>query len=126
MSKDRLLVVDDEPIVRESMSAWLADEGWLVDTAEGGREALEMARLHAYAAVLLDLRMPGVDGIETLRALRRLSPSLPVVMMTAQGDVATEAEVMQAGARDYVAKPFDPEEVCAALRAIVESRKGVP
>jgi two-component system response regulator HydG len=122
MGETRLLVVDDEPIVRESLGAWLREDGYVVDAVEGGREAIEAVRTGSYAAVLLDIRMPGIDGLETLRELRRLIPSLPVVMMTAYAEVSTAVAAMKAGAEDYVTKPFDPDEISAIVRQIVERR----
>lgn len=119
MKEERILVVDDERIVRDSLEVLLREEGFGVDCVEGGREALEMVRSRDYAGVLLDLRMPGIDGIETLRELRRLVPSLPIVMMTAFAEVPTAVAAMKSGARDYVTKPFDPDEICQVVRQVV-------
>jgi two-component system response regulator HydG len=111
----RLLVVDDEAIVRESLKDWLGEDGHAVDVVESGRAALEAARAAGYSAILLDIRMPGMDGMETLRELRRLVPSVPVVMMTAYADVSTAVAAMKAGAVDYVTKPFDPDEISSVI-----------
>jgi len=119
-------VVDDEPIVRSSVGCYLQAEGFQVDVAEGGRQALDLIRSHPYGAVLLDVRMPGMDGIETLRELRRTLPSLPVVMMTAYADVATAVAAMKEGAAEYATKPFDPDELAAAIRRLVERPREAP
>ncbi len=125
MSGRRVLIVDDEPIVRDALGAWLREDGNEVDAAEDGREAIEMVCSQSYVAVLLDVRMPGIDGIETLREMRRLVPDLPVIVMTAFGDVSTAVAAMKAGAHDYVTKPFDLDWVSLAVRQLAD-RAGAP
>lgn len=106
----RILVVDDEQIIRESLKAWLADEaGFSVDTAESGEQALEMLESADYQLMLLDIKMPGIDGVEALSRAKELCPDLFVVMMTAYATVETAVEAMKIGALDYLVKPFDPE-----------------
>ncbi|MDI7267255.1 MAG: sigma-54 dependent transcriptional regulator [Myxococcota bacterium] len=124
MSGRRVLIVDDEPIVRDALGAWLREDGNEVDSAEGGREAIEMVCSRSYVAVLLDVRMPGIDGIETLREMRRLVPDLPVIVMTAFGDVSTAVASMKAGAHDYVSKPFDLDWVSLAVRQLADRAGG--
>ncbi|MBI5481779.1 MAG: sigma-54-dependent Fis family transcriptional regulator [Deltaproteobacteria bacterium] len=115
----RILIVDDEPIVRESLGAYLRDQGHLCDLAPGGRAALELAARNSYQLVILDIRMPGMDGVTVLAELKCRQPDLPVLMITAYAEVTTAVAAMKAGAYDYVVKPFDPEEIGLIVRNVV-------
>ncbi|WP_028325579.1 FAD-dependent oxidoreductase [Desulfatirhabdium butyrativorans] len=106
----RVLVVDDEAIVRDSTRDWLQEEGgFAVDTADSGPAALEMLRQKPYHLMLLDIKMPGMDGVEVLRKAREVLPDLVVIMMTAYATVETAVDALKMGALDYLIKPFDPE-----------------
>jgi heterodisulfide reductase subunit A len=105
----KILVVDDELIVRDSIKEWLEDEGFEVDMAESGMDALEKLSRQKYRLMLLDVKMPGMDGVEVLKRGREIDPDLSVVMMTAYATVETAVEAMKIGAMDYLMKPFDPE-----------------
>ncbi len=105
----RILVVDDELVVRDSLKEWLEDEGFGVDTVASGAEALDKIAQGIYHLMLLDIKMPGMDGVEVLRRARETTPELPVVMMTAYATVETAVEAMKIGALDYLLKPFDPD-----------------
>ncbi|MBF0552311.1 MAG: response regulator, partial [Deltaproteobacteria bacterium] len=105
----RILVVDDELIVRDSLKEWLAEEGFRVDMAESGPVALAALARNEYNLMLLDIKMPGMDGVEVLRQAKEARPELPVVMMTAYATVETAVEAMKHGALDYLMKPFDPD-----------------
>ncbi|MBW2065519.1 MAG: response regulator [Deltaproteobacteria bacterium] len=107
----RILIVDDEPIVRDSLKEWLEDEGFRVDTAESGTQALQRIAESTFHLMLLDIKMPGMDGVEVLKRARELNPDLPVVMMTAYATVETAVEAMKIGALDYLMKPFDPDSL---------------
>ncbi len=107
--KFRILIVDDELVVRDSLKEWLDDEGFQADTAESGQEALEKMVKEVYHLLLLDIKMPGMDGVEVLRRSKEMRPELPVVMMTAYATVETAVEAMKIGALDYLMKPFDPD-----------------
>ncbi len=120
--KPRILVVDDEAAMRESLRDWLMEDGYEVGLAEQGEIALELARLRSWDIVLLDLKMPGMDGLETLRALKEVAPEAEVLMMTAYASVDTAVEAMKQGAFDYLVKPFDPDEVDLQIRKIIEHR----
>ena len=115
----RILVVDDEPAVRESLRRALQLEGYDVELAGDGEEALE--RVHAIAAdaVVLDVSMPRLDGLETCRRLRSEGNSIPVLMLTARDEVSDRVAGLDAGADDYVVKPFALEELLARLRALL-------
>lgn len=107
----RILVVDDELIVRDSIKEWLFDEGFTADVAGSGVEALEKLSEHHYDLMLLDVKMPGMDGVEVLKQAKEIKPELPVVMMTAYATVETAVEAMKFGTKDYLMKPFDPEKL---------------
>jgi len=107
----RILVVDDELVVRDSLKEWLAEDGFSVDMAESGLEALDLLTQQTYQLMLLDIKMPGMDGVEVLQKAKEDFPDLGVVMMTAYATVETAVEAMKIGARDYLMKPFDPESL---------------
>jgi DNA-binding response OmpR family regulator len=106
-SAGRLLIVDDETPVLEVLSEYFAGQGYAIETASNGDDALKAARRRRPDLVLLDVRMPGMDGLETLRRLHALDASLPVIMVTANEDVGLARETLKIGAFDYVTKPFD-------------------
>jgi two-component system response regulator AtoC len=112
----RVLVVDDSEGVRSYLASLLELRGFAVDTAGDGRSALELLAAGAEPdVVLLDVMMPGLGGLETLRRIRELQPALPVVMLSVVGKAATIVEAMQLGATDYLNKPFEEEELVRAL-----------
>ena len=116
----RILVVDDERAVRESLRRALELEGYEIELAADGREALD--RLEGGAqpdALILDVFMPGVDGLEVCRRLRRSGSRLPVLMLTARDEVQNRVAGLDAGADDYVTKPFALEELLARIRALL-------
>ena len=116
----KILVVDDERAVRESLRRALELEGYEVELAENGREALDRVASEADPdAVVLDVLMPGVDGLEVCRTLRRQGRRLPVLMLTARTQVDDRVEGLDAGADDYLTKPFALEELLARLRALL-------
>ncbi|MCK6482419.1 MAG: sigma 54-interacting transcriptional regulator, partial [Planctomycetes bacterium] len=117
-----ILVVDDELIVRESLGAWFREDGYKVDTAENARDALRLAAEGRYDVAFLDIKMPGVDGLELQAKLRESVPDLAVVVMTAYASVDSAVRALRAGAQDYIVKPFDPEQLSALLRRIEETR----
>lgn len=103
----RLLIVDDEQSVREVVSEYFSEQGYGVETAGGGEEALALVQTNPPDLVLLDVRMQGLDGVATLRRLREIAPQVSVIMVTANEDVGLARETLKLGALDYVAKPFD-------------------
>jgi DNA-binding NtrC family response regulator len=110
-AKGAILVVDDEEIVRDSLASWLEEDGYRVDTAPDGPTALARLAEQAYAILLVDLKMPGMDGLEVLGKARSLQPDAPVIIMTAYATVDTAVQAMKRGAYDYLVKPFEPEEL---------------
>ncbi|MEW6262621.1 MAG: response regulator [Thermodesulfobacteriota bacterium] len=115
-----VLVVDDELVVRDSLKAWIEDEGYGVATASSGPEALELLAAGPVHLLLLDVKMPGMDGIEVLEKAKKISPELTVVMMTAYATVETAVEAMKIGALDYLIKPFDPEALFPLVQSLYE------
>ena len=118
----KILIVDDEQIVRESLTNWLKEENYQVEAAENGLLALEKIRQVPFQVVLLDLKMPGMDGIQVLTELKKEFPDIEVIIMTAYGSVNTAVEAIKAGAYDYIVKPFDPEEVALLIKKILEHK----
>lgn len=114
----RVLVVDDEASVREVLAQYLALEGYAVYQARDGAEALAIARAAPPDLVILDLMLPGIDGLEVCRRLRATS-AVPIVMLTALGEEVHKVEGFRAGTDDYVTKPFSPQEIMLRVRAIL-------
>jgi DNA-binding NtrC family response regulator len=120
--KPRILIVDDEAAMRESLKDWLMEDGYEVNSAESGEVALKMAADKNWDIVLLDLKMPGMDGIETLEKIKEINPDAEILMMTAYATVDTAVQAMKEGAFDYLVKPFDPDEVEIQIKKIVEHK----
>jgi two-component system response regulator MprA len=116
----KVLVVDDERAVRESLRRALELEGYEIELAADGEEALYRLESNSQPdALVLDVLMPGIDGLEVCRRLRRSGSTLPVLMLTARAEVENRVEGLDAGADDYVTKPFALEELLARLRALL-------
>jgi DNA-binding NtrC family response regulator len=116
----QILVVDDEEVMCESLAAWLREDGYLVDTAPSGREAVEKARARDYAIYFVDLKMPGgMDGIETMMQIRRLHPDASIIIITAYATVDTAITAMKEGAQEYIVKPCNPEEISLLVNRII-------
>ncbi|MBW1744143.1 MAG: sigma-54-dependent Fis family transcriptional regulator, partial [Deltaproteobacteria bacterium] len=111
MKELNIMVVDDELIVRESLKGWLEKYGYSVDTAEDAQDALKRLETEAYDLLFVDIKMPGMDGIELLQRIKEDQPDVIVVMITAHGSIESAIEAMKAGASDYLMKPFDPENL---------------
>ncbi|MEV0383715.1 response regulator transcription factor [Nonomuraea sp. NPDC050643] len=115
----RLLVVDDEPALREALQSSLEFEGYKVVTANDGQMALEAVAADAYDAVLLDVMMPRLDGLTACRRLRASGNHIPVLMLTARDAVGDRVSGLDAGADDYLVKPFELDELLARVRALL-------
>jgi len=120
----RILVIDDEPRILGFLARGLRAEGFVVDVADNGTDALRVARANAYDLVLLDLLLPGVDGLSVLQQLNRTLPALPVVIVSARSDVPTKLRGFGLGASDYVSKPFSFDELLARIRVALRRAKG--
>ena len=115
----RILVVDDESAIRRALRPPLLELGFQVAEASRGEEALQLLRAGTYDVVLLDVNMPGIGGIETLRRIRAVAPRLPILMLTVRDQEEDKVEALELGADDYVTKPFSTRELIARIRAAV-------
>ena len=119
----RILIVDDEFSVRNSLSAWFEDEGYTVDAASSGKEALAKLAESQWDIFFLDLKMPGMSGLELQKKIKEIQPDSTVIMITAYASVESAVEAMQTGAYDYLSKPFDPDYLALMVRNIIELKK---
>ena len=119
----RILVVDDDPTVSEVVARYLQHDGYVVETVGDGRVALDRALAEPPDLVVLDLMLPGLDGLEVCRRLRALAP-VPIVILTARGQETDRIIGLDLGADDYVAKPFSTKELVARVRAVLRRAKG--
>lgn len=121
----RLLIVDDQQGVRRLLYEAFSDEGYHVKMAGGGQEALKMVSQEMPDLILLDIKMPFMNGLETLRELRKIGPEVPVLMMTAYGELEVVESAKKMGVRHYITKPFDLNEVRLLVKGILlESTPG--
>ena len=126
-----VLIVEDEAIMRESLRDWLKEKGYEVDTAESGEEALQKIGETEFGVTVLDLKLPGKDGLEVLREATAQNPKLKGIIITAYPSVETAVEAMKIGAVSYIVKPFAPdalekaiEEVLGPVQAEVKPEEG--
>lgn len=115
----RILLVDDEPAIRRALSTTLNELGFQTMEASRGEEALRLIRSETFNAVLLDVKMPGLGGMQTLPRLRALAPRLPILMLTVQDAEEDKVEALEAGADDYITKPFSMRECVARVRSAI-------
>ena len=115
MARENVLVVDDEPDMREALTAALRREGLCISTAANGVEALEKVQGQSFDLIVTDVRMPRMGGLALLQELKRTSPTIPVIMMTGYGRIEDAVEAMKAGAFDYLLKPFSLEDLKAVV-----------
>ncbi|KMM38112.1 response regulator [Guptibacillus hwajinpoensis] len=119
MEKDaRILVVDDEERIRKLLRMYLERENYEIEEAENGEEALEIATEDDFDLILLDLMLPGMDGIEVCQQMRE-QKATPVIMLTAKGEEANRVQGFEVGADDYITKPFSPREVVLRVKALL-------
>lgn len=114
-----ILVVDDKAGVRRLICEALLDDGYLVEQASNGAEAIQKIKQKRYKLVLLDVKMPGMNGLETLHELRKIDRHVPVAMMTAYGELELVEEARNNGVRHHISKPFDLNELRALVRGII-------
>ncbi len=118
--KVKILVVDDELSIRESLWAWLQQDGYAVESAADGMKALAMSQETHYDIMLIDVKMPEMDGLTLLKKIRENDQDMAIVMMTAHGDIQDAVQAMKLGAYDYLLKPFDLEELSFAVEKLVQ------
>ena len=121
----RVLVVEDDPVLRQQLAAWLTREGYAVDSAADGETGEFLGSTEALDAVVLDLGLPKLDGLSVLRRWRAAGIGVPVLILTARDAWHEKVQGIDAGADDYLAKPFRFEELLARLRALIRRAKGV-
>jgi DNA-binding NtrC family response regulator len=115
------MVVDDEEVMRESLAAWLREDGYAVDTAVSGRDAIDQVQKKDYAIYFIDLKMPGgIDGIETMMEIRKVHPEASIIIVTAYATVDTAITAMKEGAQEYIVKPCNPEEISLLVERIIK------
>jgi DNA-binding NtrC family response regulator len=119
----RILVVDDEEVVCKSCDHLLSEEGHRVDTSQDPHEGLAMAEQNPYDVLILDLKMPGISGMEFLRRIKAVRPETEVVMMTGYAQIATAVEAMKLGAFDYLPKPFSPDQLAVTVGKALANRE---
>ncbi len=122
-SDEKILVVDDLEDMRVLLSGILKKDGYKVTVADGGLNAVELFRKELSDAVIMDIKMPGVDGIEAMKRMKKIAPTVPIILMTAHGDVSTAVHAVKSGAYDYVTKPFDNEKVLIILKNALSELK---
>jgi len=114
----KIIVVDDEPVVRRALQVGLAAKGYVVEESSTGDEAIVFLRRSPVDLALLDINMPGISGVETCRKIRALLPRVGIVMITVQDSEESKIEALEAGADDYITKPFHLRELVARLQAV--------
>ena len=119
----RVLVVDDEPMVCLALTNWLEEENYFAQAVEDGPQAVKAVREENWDIVLLDLRMPGMDGMEVLKQVKEIAPQTVVIMMTAYASIPGAVQAMQEGAYDYIVKPLDVDQLTLMLKRIVEHQQ---
>ncbi len=122
MTGSKILIVDDEAVIRKGLSRVLERHGYQVEVSESGFAAVERLQEENFHLVLTDLKMPGMDGIEVLKAIRVLQPEVPVVIITGYSTVDTAVEAMKNGAFDYISKPFTPDQITEKVEKALEHR----
>jgi FixJ family two-component response regulator len=125
MAEERIiiLVIDDETIIHESCARILREQGYEVDSAMNGQEALQKLQERRYNLVLSDIKMPGMDGVQTLELMKRHAPDITVIMFTGFASVDTARATMKLGAFDYLPKPFTPDELLSAVQKALASER---
>jgi len=118
-----ILIIDDEEVMRDSLSQVFSRRGHSVRLADSGRAGLKLLSGEAFDLVVLDLKMPGIPGMEVLRRIRKLYPETVVIIITGHGTMASAVEAMKAGAYDFLPKPFTPDELTSILDRALEKRK---
>lgn len=118
-----LLIVDDEPSVGDSLMSWFKEEGYQVDVAQDAKTCLTKMAERQYDIYLVDIRMPGIDGLELQRRIKKVQPDATIIIMTAYASVESAVEALKQGAYDYITKPFDPDELAHLVRNAAERKR---
>lgn len=119
----KVLIVDDEMVVRDSLAVWLEDDGFQVRTAENGMQGLTVIEQEHLDAAVIDIKMPGMDGVTLLNKVKEIDAELPIIMITAHATIDNAVKSMKEGAYDFITKPFPPEKLSLTLKRVVEHRR---
>jgi DNA-binding NtrC family response regulator len=122
-AKPRILVVDDEPVVRESLHAWFTEGGYAVDVAASAAEALQMLQSSSWDILVSDIKMPGMDGLELQQEVKKIAPKMTIIIMTAYASMDTAVQAIKEGAYDYVTKPLDPDDLEQIINRAAERQQ---
>ena len=120
---EKILIVDDEPVVRDSLGKWLEEEGFMIQAVSSAHDALNSFQPHTWDVALLDIKMPGIDGIELQNKLHEADPDLIIIIMTGYASVETAVQALKQGAYDYICKPFEPDELVHTINNALEHRR---
>lgn len=125
MHQTKILIVDDELIIRKSLAGWLERDGHHVDTVDSGEACLNLLKTQSVDILLVDIKMDGISGMDVLKHVKEHYPDIDVIMITAFGSISSSVEAMKAGAYDYLLKPFDPNELGVLIEKLIDhqSRK---
>ncbi len=123
MSTESILVVDDELFVRELLLEFLSSQGYEVALADSGEKALELAQIRPPDVVLMDLKMPGMDGVQTLKEMKKTAPDALAIIMTGYPTIESSIEALRQGAHDYVVKPFKLNDLKSSIEKAFGERK---
>ena len=121
---ETILVVDDDDLMLRTVSRLLTRNGYKTDTANNGYKAIDMAKEKFYDFVISDIRMPGINGIDTLTKIKEISPETRGIIITGYASEETPVKAIKLGVDDYILKPFDAEELQGRVRNLIEQRKG--
>ena len=121
-SRTSILVVDDEKIVRDSLTKWFLEDGYRVGAAENGSEAIRQMQAQRWDIILLDIKMPGMDGMELQQRIREIDPLATIIFITAHASVDTAVQALKMGAFDYVTKPVDPDYLSHLISNAIKQR----
>jgi DNA-binding NtrC family response regulator len=119
---DKILIVDDDKDMRDILSNLISSDGYKAITASNGRKALIETRAHSPDLVLLDIRLPEIDGLKVLEEIKKMDKDIPIIMLTAYEDVKSAVQAMKSGAFDYITKPFDNEEMALNIKRALQTR----
>ncbi|RLC05001.1 MAG: sigma-54-dependent Fis family transcriptional regulator [Deltaproteobacteria bacterium] len=122
MEQTRILVVDDELVIRESLTGWLKRDGYHVSSVASGEEAIETLKINSYDILLLDIQMDGISGMDVLTHVKEHYPDIDVIMITAFGSIPSAVQAMKSHAFDYLLKPFDPDELGVLIQKLIDHR----
>ncbi|MBP6180056.1 MAG: response regulator, partial [Anaerolineales bacterium] len=122
--KSNILVVDDEPVARQSLSDILKLEGYNVASAPNGQAAVEHVRMHPVDLMIVDLRMPGMDGLEVVQVVNQIAPDTEVILLTAFGSTETAIQALRLRIHDYLLKPASPAQIIATVKKGLTRRAG--